>query len=175
MLGFNTGSVGVSLLGNFQKQDPPPEALAALAELLAWRMDIGHVDPLSQVGYFSGGTVHTLRAVSGHRDANSTACPGQRLYTHLDAIAGDVSSRGLPKLYEPSVDVAAGGELRLPRPALGNAGLDGHRHGRRRRPVASGSGEACSWNGRGTRRRRPPDATGTRSRQPEPGQPRERS
>ena len=26
------------------------------------------------------------------------------------------------------------GRLRLPRPALGNAGLDGHRHGRRRRP-----------------------------------------
>ena len=111
VLGFNTGSVGVSLLGNFQKQDPTPEALAALAELLAWRMDIGHVDPLSQVGYFSGGTVHTLRAVSGHRDANSTACPGQRLYTQLDTIAGDVSSHGLPKLYEPSVDVADGGSF----------------------------------------------------------------
>ena len=102
-LGFNTGSVGVAVLGNFEQDDVPAEAFTALDDLLAWRLDVGHVDPLSTVGFVSGGSVSSLRAISGHRDVNSTACPGEKLYEQLDAIALQVSGIGLPKLYEPSV------------------------------------------------------------------------
>jgi hypothetical protein len=100
-LGFNTGSVGISLLGNFEKKTLTPEAEAALAALLAWRLDVGHVDPLSSVRFVSDGRVHSLRAVSGHRDVNATACPGANLYPELDTIAGEAALVGLPKLYEP--------------------------------------------------------------------------
>ena len=100
-LGFNTGSTGVSLLGNFETKTLTDEARAALVGLLAWRLDVGHVDPTAQVTYVSGGTPHTLRAVSGHRDVNSTECPGGNLYPELDGIAADALALGLPKLFEP--------------------------------------------------------------------------
>jgi hypothetical protein len=100
-LGFNTGSTGVSLLGNFETKTLTDEARAALVGLLAWRLDVGHVDPTAQVRYVSSGVPHTLRAVSGHRDVNSTDCPGGNLYPELDGIAADALALGLPKLFEP--------------------------------------------------------------------------
>jgi hypothetical protein len=106
-LGFNTGTVGVALLGNFEKKVATPEAHAALAAFLAWRLDVGHVDPVSTVSYVSDGQPHELRAVSGHRDVNATACPGANLYPELDGLAGESGALGLPKLYEPSAEVTS--------------------------------------------------------------------
>ena len=64
-----------------------PRAEHALARLLAWRLDVAHVDPLGTVTWTSGGnpkyprgTNVTLRAISGHRDTGFTSCPGTRLY-----------------------------------------------------------------------------------------------
>src|SRR5204862_3601201 len=53
--GFNTGSVGVAVLGTYASAAPPPVAQTALADLLAWRLDVAHVDPLSTVTAISGG------------------------------------------------------------------------------------------------------------------------
>ncbi len=107
--GFNTGSVGVAVLGTYGAQSISPAARTALADLLAWRLDIAHVDPLSTLAVVSGGNerfspgeVVTLRAISGHRDTGSTACPGGALYAALDELAAKVAARGLPKLYEPA-------------------------------------------------------------------------
>jgi N-acetylmuramoyl-L-alanine amidase len=106
-LGFNTGSVGVAVLGNFERGVPTFEAQNALAQLLAWRLDVGHVDPLALVAAAStSGESRTLRAVSGHRDVGSTACPGATLYPLLDGLAQQIAATGLPKLYDPSVEVA---------------------------------------------------------------------
>ena len=44
--GFNTGSVGVAVLGTYGSAAPPAAARTALANLLAWRLDVAHVDPL---------------------------------------------------------------------------------------------------------------------------------
>jgi len=112
-LGFNTGSAGVAVLGNLDTKLLTPEARAALVGLLAWRLDLGHVDPSSLVGYTSGGRSLTLRAVSGHRDVNSTACPGANLYPELDAIAADAALLGRPKLYEPAVEPSPKGGVRF--------------------------------------------------------------
>ena len=53
--GFNTGSVGVALIGNYQSAAVPLVAEKALAKLLAWRLDVAHVDPLGTVTWRSGG------------------------------------------------------------------------------------------------------------------------
>src|SRR5207253_5732205 len=45
--GFNTGATGIAVLGTYNDAAPPSAALNALAKLLAWRLDIAHVDPLS--------------------------------------------------------------------------------------------------------------------------------
>ena len=62
---------------------PPKAQQDALVNLLAWRLDVAHVDPLSRVLYISGGNskfkagkLVTLRAISGHRDTGPTECPG---------------------------------------------------------------------------------------------------
>jgi flagellar hook assembly protein FlgD len=119
-LGFNTGTVGVSLMGNFQSATPPPAMQAALVSLLAWRLDVAHIDPLSTVAYTSGGNgkfragkVVTLRAISGHRDTGPSECPGNDAYALLPAIAQRVAATGLPKLYAPVVSGLLGGSVRF--------------------------------------------------------------
>src|SRR5712691_11878739 len=114
--GFNTGSTGVAVIGTYDNAAPPVVAQNALANLLAWRLDIAHVDPLSTVMVTSGGNPRYsvgvpvfLRAISGHRDTGFTDCPGSALYARLGAIASQVASIGLPKLYAPTVQGAPGG------------------------------------------------------------------
>ena len=103
-LGFNTGSVGVAVLGNYDVKPVSSGAVAALVSLLAWRLDVGHVDPLATVTVIpTTGAARTIRAISGHRDVNPTACPGALLYPQLDVIAAQIAATGAPKLYDPAV------------------------------------------------------------------------
>jgi flagellar hook assembly protein FlgD len=117
-LGFNTGSVGIALIGNFMTAKPPSVAVHSLERLIAWRLDLAHVDPVSTLTYVSGGSERwragtrvKLRAVSGHRDSGSTSCPGNYLYPLLNQIALAAEQTGLPKLYAPVVRGKIGGPL----------------------------------------------------------------
>lgn len=118
--GFNTGSVGIAVLGNYQDGAITPAAEAALARLLAWRLDLAHVDPLSTLSWISGGNLRFpagipvfLRAVSGHRDTGFTECPGNALYAQIPTIAADAAALGLPKLYDATADGEIGGRIRI--------------------------------------------------------------
>ena len=118
--GFNTGSTGVAVIGSFETRKIPAAARAALVKLLAWRLDVAHVNPLGKVTWTSGGnpkypagTKVVLRAVSGHRDTGPTSCPGGSLYARLPGIAADVAATGLPKLYRPIVTGALAGPVRF--------------------------------------------------------------
>src|SRR5205807_2980686 len=48
-LGFNYGSVGVAMIGNYNGAGLTAAARASLVKLLAWRLDVAHVDPASRV------------------------------------------------------------------------------------------------------------------------------
>jgi len=118
--GFNTGSFGIALMGSYQAAEPPQAAVDALVRTLAWRLDLGHVDPLSMVNQISSGNERfnegipvLLRAISGHRDTGLTECPGQRLYTLLPSIAKRVATLGLPKLYAPLAAPDEAGGIRF--------------------------------------------------------------
>jgi flagellar hook assembly protein FlgD len=118
--GFNTGSTGVSVLGTYSSVRISRAARSALGHLLAWRLDVAHVDPLSRLNWVSGGnpkypagTVVRIRAVSGHRDTGPTTCPGDALYGQLPGLASSVGALGLPKLYDPEVSGALGGPVRV--------------------------------------------------------------
>ncbi len=118
--GFNTGSFGIAVMGNYQSVDPPQAAVDALVRTLAWRLDLAHVDPLSTVNAISSGNERfnpgipvLLRAISGHRDTGLTECPGQRLYALLPSIAKRVAALGLPKLYAPLAAPDEGGGIRF--------------------------------------------------------------
>jgi hypothetical protein len=118
--GFNTGSVGVALLGTYESATATAQARSALIALIAWRLDVAHVDPASRVRWTSGGspkypagTPVTLDAVSGHRDVGATSCPGSALYAQLDPLGTEAAASGLPKLYDPRVAGSLGGPVRF--------------------------------------------------------------
>jgi hypothetical protein len=118
--GFNTGSVGVAVLGNYDAATVTPAAQAALTQLLAWRLDVAHLDPIQLVSFVSGGNPRfpagvplTLRAIVGHRDTGFTDCPGDRLYARLGSLAQGIAQTGLPKLYAPTVRGRVGGPVRF--------------------------------------------------------------
>jgi hypothetical protein len=119
-LGFNFGAVGVALLGNYNGAGVTAAARASLVNLLAWRLDVAHLDPLSHVTRVSTGnpeygkgTPVALRAISGHRDTYPTSCPGNNLYAQLPSIARQVAATGLPKIYSPIVIGGVGGTVRF--------------------------------------------------------------
>ncbi|HSK16599.1 MAG TPA: FlgD immunoglobulin-like domain containing protein [Gaiellaceae bacterium] len=158
--GFNTGSVGVALLGTYGSANAPAAARRAIERLLAWRLDVAHVDPLSLVDAVSFGNERykagvkvRLRAVSGHRDTGYTSCPGDRLYGQLGTIATNAAAIGLPKLYEPQVTGGVGGPVRFTarlssaRPWTVQVRLDGA-------VVAEGAGNGAAvdwtWDSTGT-------------------------
>ena len=111
--GFNTGSVGIALLGNYEGVSPTPAAQDAIARLIAWRLDLAHVDPTAFLTFLSGGSDRypggvpvLLNGVSGHRDTGFTACPGDLLYGRLGAIAAAARSVGGLKIFEPRATVS---------------------------------------------------------------------
>jgi N-acetylmuramoyl-L-alanine amidase len=113
--GFNTGSVGVALLGNYDSTGLTTAARSTLVRLLAWRLDVAHVDPLTLISMPSGGNPRyptgipvLLRPISGHRDVGFTSCPGSVVYSQLDLLARAVSLTGLPKLYAPAATLSGG-------------------------------------------------------------------
>ncbi|MBO0847806.1 MAG: peptidoglycan recognition protein, partial [Nocardioides sp.] len=92
--GFNTDSAGVAVLGTFTDVAPPQAALDTVAKVAAWKLGLDGRDPSGSTtltegvkdGNFPYGSAVTFKAISGHRDANSTACPGALLYGKLSAI-----------------------------------------------------------------------------------------
>jgi len=118
-LGFNTGSVGIALLGTYGDAKPSAAAQDAIARLIAWRLDLAHVDPTSFITFISGGSERyasglpvVLKAVSGHRDTGSTECPGNALYSRLGAIAASARALGGLKIFDPKAE-ARGTAIRV--------------------------------------------------------------
>jgi hypothetical protein len=114
--GFNTGSVGIAVIGTYGAAGISAAARTALSRLIAWRLDVAHLYPLARSAAVSGGNPRFrkglsiwLRAVSGHRDTGFTSCPGAGLYGQLGSIAGQAARIGLPKLYAPEIEGAVGG------------------------------------------------------------------
>ncbi|MGH2819628.1 MAG: N-acetylmuramoyl-L-alanine amidase, partial [Actinomycetota bacterium] len=88
---FNSGSLGVSMMGNFSRVSLSPAARRSLAELLAWESDRHNLRPRGEHRYRNpeSGRRKRLPTIAGHRDAGSTECPGNLLYRSLDGVRRD--------------------------------------------------------------------------------------
>lgn len=82
-MGFNTGSVGVSVIGDYSATAPTSASLSAVSTVIGWRLWVDGVRPDGQVTMTSrgstsipAGTVVTLPRVVGHRQVGATGCPG---------------------------------------------------------------------------------------------------
>ncbi|MBB5123008.1 hypothetical protein AF335_32910 [Streptomyces eurocidicus] len=89
-LGFNTNSMGIAVLGTFDKSSPPTAAVNAVGAITAWKLGLFGANPRGTTTLVSGGgnlfkkgTSVKLKVISGHRDGYATECPGDRLYSRL--------------------------------------------------------------------------------------------
>lgn len=111
-LGFNTASIGVSMIGNFDGVDVPGATRSAVARLLAWKFAIHGIDPGGSVSITStctGNCKHakgkavTLPTLFGHRDVGYTACPGARGYATLPGLRSAIAKQQVDVLTNHSV------------------------------------------------------------------------
>lgn len=84
---YNTNTFGVSLMGSFDKQVPPAAMTAATARVIAWKLDANYRGPFNKQPVAG----KSMNVISGHRDAKSTECPGQYVYSRLPSLRSAVS------------------------------------------------------------------------------------
>jgi hypothetical protein len=99
--GFNTGSTGVSLIGDFTNSGVPNAAYAALVQLLTWKLAYHGTPAQGQVwvrtgansgAYWPEGTYVAIDRIIGHRDVNATGCPGNFMWWLLPQLRADVAA-----------------------------------------------------------------------------------
>ncbi|MFP5223963.1 MAG: N-acetylmuramoyl-L-alanine amidase [Actinomycetota bacterium] len=95
----NTRTMGIALLGDYADTVPTKASRVALARLVAWKADLHQMPPVGLVKLGDGG--HQHKRVIGHRDANSTVCPGNKAYGYLDWVRRAANRLGHPKFYLP--------------------------------------------------------------------------
>jgi hypothetical protein len=79
---YNSWSMGVSAIGDFQAASVPQAMTNAFKRIFAWKLSLS--------GIPATGTViandKSFQRVSGHRDGFQTACPGRYLYAKIPEI-----------------------------------------------------------------------------------------
>lgn len=93
--GFNIGTWAISMLGNYQVEEPSEAMLKSVGELAGWRTKVAGIDPLGKGTHYSEGTEYTfypygtevqLPNIFAHRDVGNTECPGDYAYAKMDQI-----------------------------------------------------------------------------------------
>lgn len=109
--GFNTGTFGVSMLGDYSTLTPSAATTATVARAIAARFGAWGLDATGTMAYttttgensrYQNQTV-TLPRVFGHRDTAYTACPGNAGYATLAAVRTKVAQLLLPVGYVDAV------------------------------------------------------------------------
>jgi hypothetical protein len=93
--GWNDDSTGIANLGTYQDVPQTDAALDALGRLIAWKLPLHGAPVEGKVTLESDGGASnrhprgryvTYDRISGHRDGNSTECPGAQLYAQLPRL-----------------------------------------------------------------------------------------
>jgi len=99
--GYNLVSSGAAVLGTFTSSPISTAARLALEHLLAWKLSLHgrpavgrvteRVDPAGALySRFPANALVSLPRIAGHRDGDSTDCPGDALYHQLPSIRSRV-------------------------------------------------------------------------------------
>jgi N-acetylmuramoyl-L-alanine amidase-like protein len=109
--GYNSVSTGVSNIGEFSAEGQTPEGVGALARLLSWKLTLHGVPAEGRVTAAG----RTFERISGHRDANSTSCPGDALYAQLPELRRRVATGDFgPAGAVPGLALTASPRVRVP-------------------------------------------------------------
>lgn len=99
--GFNTGTTGVVVLGDYGSASPSSASVRAVEDLLAWKLAQHHTPTTGTTTYRSSADTHFGPAgtpvvrprIVGHRDVRQTGCPGNQLYAQLGTIRSNVDAK----------------------------------------------------------------------------------
>lgn len=108
--GFNSGTLGISVLGTYNGAPPSKSALSSVKRVIAWKAKQYGFDPTGKMTLTSGGGSTskyqkgkkvTLNVISGHKDTSYTDCPGTSYYKKLPTIRKEVKAmlKSAPKTY----------------------------------------------------------------------------
>ncbi|WP_432509764.1 N-acetylmuramoyl-L-alanine amidase [Kineococcus sp. SYSU DK001] len=99
--GLNTGTFGVSMMGDFTSVAPSEATLQAVAEVIAWKFALHGLEARGRArltssgggtSRWAAGTPVEIATISGHRDVGFTACPGNVGYTRMEDVRGRVAA-----------------------------------------------------------------------------------
>ena len=98
--GFNSRTVGVAAIGNYQEIAPSAVLIEGVSQIIAWKFAQNRILANTSVTLISGGgaskypagTAVTFSTIFGHRDAQFTSCPGIHLYSALGSIRNRVAA-----------------------------------------------------------------------------------
>jgi P pilus assembly chaperone PapD len=101
----DTASLGVSVLGNFTSYDPNSNILNGLSNIIGHKSFQYNINPLGTSKYRDKTTYN----IAGHRNYNSTGCPGDRLQARLPIIrtASDRIAMGHRILVNPDLTLTS--------------------------------------------------------------------
>ncbi|OMQ16179.1 hypothetical protein A7K94_0204310 [Modestobacter sp. VKM Ac-2676] len=147
--GFNTGTFGISMLGNYDVTAVPQAVVETVANVVAWKFSLYGIDPRGTVTLTSGGggTARyakgqsvTLPTLFAHRDVGSTACPGRYGFSRMGELRSLVAQR---------TTVAAAVSPTGPRTLLRNSTGGGLAEWTTTRGDVGDIPFACDWDGNG--------------------------
>ncbi|GAB2685799.1 N-acetylmuramoyl-L-alanine amidase [Thalassiella azotivora] len=166
--GFNTSTVGVSAIGNYETAAAPQVMVDAITRVIAWKLGNAFVDPAASVqltsaggsSSYPAGRVVTLPTVFAHRDVKSTACPGKNLYAQMRAIRTAARALVGPSLLAPTASattVEKGAGLTVTAGLLTHQGYrlrvielcTGREVAARQSSAPGGARVTIGWDGRG--------------------------
>lgn len=83
--GFNTGTFGISVMGDYDKKAPSAEALNAVEHAIAWKLN--GVDAKGRTNVNG----RSIRTITSHRNVGNTDCPGDAFYARMGEIRNAVA------------------------------------------------------------------------------------
>lgn len=101
--GFNTGTIGVSMLGNYETAKPSSAGMNALRKVLAWKgyaygLNVQGTTSLTarvsgtSTSRYKNGTAVKVPVILPHRETNNTACPGRNIVSLLPGLRKNVAA-----------------------------------------------------------------------------------
>lgn len=86
--GFNSGNIGIALIGNLAAQGPTDAAKESLTNLVTMLARIHGLSPQAKMTFTNpvNGVTKDVDTVSGHRDWLETDCPGETMYELLGEV-----------------------------------------------------------------------------------------
>ncbi|WP_329150484.1 N-acetylmuramoyl-L-alanine amidase [Streptomyces sp. NBC_01456] len=87
-LGYNSGNLGIALLGTLAEKAPTDAAKTSLIRLIKTIARFKGLDPQANITYVNpvDGTKKDVTTVTGHRDWLTTDCPGDSMYDLLTQV-----------------------------------------------------------------------------------------